>query len=119
MGFQCSNELKSCHDLLFFLLNTLHNIKYFSDQICYYKSIKKECLICKIKRTILTTNMICPRTCLALSFWLSTTQIYSITLINFLKQKTTAFVIFYLMNTIMFGKIGTMGKIIASHYLMQ
>lgn len=40
---------KRC-ELLFFLLNTLLNITNFSNQLCYCED-RKECLICKIKRT--------------------------------------------------------------------
>ena len=34
----------NCHDLVFFLLNTLLNIKCFGDRLCYCEN-KKECLI--------------------------------------------------------------------------
>ena len=51
---QLEFEKKTCvfkdgQQLLFALLNTLLNIKWFNDQLCYCEN-KKECLICKIKR---------------------------------------------------------------------
>lgn len=41
---------KNRRELLFFLLNTLLNIKCFTDQL-YYCENRKECLICITKRT--------------------------------------------------------------------
>ena len=50
MGFQRKMcVFKNCCELLFFLLNTVLNVKSFDDHLCYCGNEK--CLICRMKRT--------------------------------------------------------------------
>ena len=42
-------ESKNHHNLVFFVLNVLLNLKFFGDRICFWEN-RKECLVCKTNR---------------------------------------------------------------------
>ena len=110
-------EFKNRHVQLFFLLNTLLNIKCFGDRLCYCRN-KKECAICKIKRIYVDYEYDFYKNMLNLDFL---TKFYS-NLVHYLNQlfgTKTPCVFFYQMNTTIFRKIGTMEKSIMSRCRMQ
>lgn len=75
----------SRRELLFFLLNTLLNVKDFTDQLYYCAKINKQCLVCEMKIEFINNEYDLYEICSILIFLLNFILNYIVILMNYLK----------------------------------